>query len=940
MKAKILLLFSCLLLSVGVFASVQKRDLDVSFTAWDDKNITYTPETKTFAFSASWAGGSIIPWESFSHEGYTQLYVKFASVPQGKIHITVTYSDNTNENPHKTTVKFKSNYCIVELNETNIISISIQNDSEVASHSVALEELCLRGETGKADTSGNLLNENKDLGNWSFDNRYTFDAADFANAQEGSRLKIDYTLSSEATGLGNYHQLAFYYSDNTTKFSSNAFALENGVLGLSDGSYYFLTLNDADITAIKTGGCYISGYNVTITGVRLTDYYEQYETEQVLESSASGKEINYGQNWNQSLDIINSLAEGDKLRLSVSSKNSNSSTVRFSWGANDGNYVATTLGSSFTPPCVVEHMLTGAEVTAIQSAQKLYISGGTYTATKWTLVKTTTPGRGETSTTANNVIWEGSQTIDWNNSGYVQIEGSTLTSLVEGQELRFYYTGTGETRRAGAQWRWGTSNPSVTYFLDGTDKDWLHLEMGNNCFTYTLTSEMITNIHSDKLLVTGTGITLTKIEAYTPSAVQTISNDITLSGENIVLNDVSVSTSGTLTVANTVQCYDLSINAANGASAQVINPNNLTVNGKVYFDLQLDPSGTVNTNQWYAFSVPFQADVTAIQGKRGGAYVALTEGFANDYLVLYYNGSGWAEQHSGNLTPGNLYMIGLNPSVNDLRFVKSSGNIQGDASISLSAGWNALGNTQVRHVDASAEGLSYVQVYNSASDNYTTCALNTTSFVVGSAFFAQTESAGTLTLGDASHSVLKAPRHAFSTSDSRTVLLQIAGDNLFVEVSDDAEDTYIIGRDLHKLGNLTSARTPLMWAEAYDDKLCAVNIRETNGVAEVPVSFYSPANGTQTITLMSDIEDGVSINILHDGAVVCNFDETDSQTMALNKGANTGYVLRISEKAKVPTDITNISAEMSAKRYDILGREVNADYRGIVIENGKKILCY
>ena len=943
MKAKILLLFSCLILSVGVFASVQTQELDLTtFTTYGTS--TYdNPSSQTFTAN-SWAGihkwyGESSPFET---TGYTQLILELPSTQPQKVLLKVDYTDGTS---YKVVIPTTSTIGVLELDATPIKDIIINNYSSTDGVTIALSRLYLSGEKGKA-VLDDIYSGTTDHENWKWNNRVVLASSNFADAEAGSRITVEYTLGSDVSmEYPTSYQYKFHFAVDEYLSSNAADLNASHILGLESGSnHYTFTLNATDAARLKTDGFYISGYNIKTQKVTLINYYNTYAIEKVLESGSV--DMAWSDQWNQPADIISSLQVGDVMKITASGRNYDANVDGLQWpqahiswdGTGDGKSVSQGFWNISEFPHVWSHTLTADEVTAIKAANNLALRGNNVTVTKWTLTQTNVMSRDdETASSANTVIWEGSQEIDWSCEGcgkYLQISGSTLTSLSAGQELRFHYTGTSEdNRQAGAIYNWGNE-----YILDGGT--WRSLDKGASCFVYTLSADNVTNIQSHNLIVSGTGITLTKIEAYTPLAVQTISNDITLSGENIVLNDVSVSTSGTLTVANTVQCYDLSINAANGASAQVINPNNLTVNGKVYFDLQLDPSGTVNTNQWYAFSVPFQADVTAIQGKRGGAYVALTEGFANDYLVLYYNGSGWAEQHSGNLTPGNLYMIGLNPSVNDLRFVKSSGNIQGDASISLSAGWNALGNTQVRHVDASAEGLSYVQVYNSASDNYTTCALNTTSFVVGSAFFAQTESAGTLTLGDASHSVLKAPRHAFSTSDSRTVLLQIAGDNLFVEVSDDAEDTYIIGRDLHKLGNLTSARTPLMWAEAYDDKLCAVNIRETNGVAEVPVSFYSPANGTQTITLMSDIEDGVSINILHDGAVVCNFDETDSQTMALNKGANTGYVLRISEKAKVPTDITNISAEMSAKRYDILGREVNADYRGIVIENGKKILCY
>ena len=759
MKAKILLLFSCLILSVGVFASEQTQELDLTtFTTYGTCNYD-NPASKTFTANR-WSGihknyGTSSP---LTHDGYSQLILELPSMQPQKVLLKVEYTDDSS---YKIEIPTTSTIGVLELDDKPVKNIIINNYSGVDNVTIVLDRLYLRSNTRKA-IPVEIYSGTNDHVNWK--NNLSFGNTYFADVEAGSKIRIDYTLGSdeEVQYTTSYQYKFCFNTTNATLESYDAYR-DGDIIKLPNdiATHYIFTLNADDAANLKTYGFYMGGYNVKTTKVTLINYYDTYATEKVLESGSV--DMAWSDQWNQPADVISSLQAGDVMKITASGRNYDATEgsgrqwpqVHISWnGTGEGKSVSQGYWSISEFPHVWSHTLTADEVTAIKATNNLALRGNNVTVTKWTLTQTNVMSRDdETSTTANNVIWEGPQTIDWNNSGYVQIAGSTLTSLAEGQELRFYYTGTGETRRAGAQWRWGENN--VTYFIDGTDKDWLHLEMGNNCFTYTLTSEMITNIQSDKLLVTGIGIKLTKIEVYTPSQETTISNDITLSGENIVLNDVSVSTSGTLTVANTVECYDFSINAANGASAQVINPNNLTVNGNVYFDLQLDPSGTVNTNQWYAFSVPFQADVAAIMGKKNGAYVALVEGLENEYLVLSYDGTGWAQMHEGNLTPGNLYMIGLNPSVNDLRFVKAASDpIQGETSISLNAGWNALGNTQVRHVDASAEGLSYVQVYNSASDNYTTCALNATSFVVGSAFFAQAESDGTLTLGDASHSVL------------------------------------------------------------------------------------------------------------------------------------------------------------------------------------------
>lgn len=94
------------------------------------------------------------------------------------------------------------------------------------------------------------------------------DANVFQNITDGCTLHVDYATNSDDT----YSQLQLNHSDWTTGLTSVDDANEYGTIDLTAGagtkSY---VLDDADVSALRSSGMIIKGYNVTVTRVYWTE---------------------------------------------------------------------------------------------------------------------------------------------------------------------------------------------------------------------------------------------------------------------------------------------------------------------------------------------------------------------------------------------------------------------------------------------------------------------------------------------------------------------------------------------------------------------------------------------------------------------------------------------------------------------------------------------
>ena len=421
----------------------------------------------------------------------------------------------------------------------------------------------------------------------------------------------------------------------------------------------------------------------------------------------------------------------------------------------------------------------------------------------------------------------------------------------------------------------------------------------------------------------GAGITLT--HDYAENIV--IDKAVTINGAGHAIGNLTVQTAGDLTLSGALTVNDFSIYAQAGntttpaASGQVRNAANLTANGNAYFYYTVDPSGTVHYG-WYDFTVPFRVNV--MTGIKGIQDAVLKENFVNetDYAIMEHLGDKQAagqyayKKFRGIMEPCRLYSITLDDdfNYNTIRFQKADGALVAGNEVTLNAyastvddkhaNWNGVGNGTLHHADAILSTVGYIQVYQSGEKTFLPVDKNEYSLVVGSAFMVQ--QAGTMTLNQASHDKLLAPRRDAS---AQATAIQIAregkpfSDQLYITADELAGQGYTQGVDVAKAGNIGNVNVPQIWTNAYNSKLCAHEAQLINGEAQYTLSLYAPANGTYTLT-SKNIPEGYTLYLTQNGNKL--WDMSDTYVLDLTKGTTTEYGLLLVENYKMPTAVDNI----------------------------------
>ena len=444
---------------------------------------------------------------------------------------------------------------------------------------------------------------------------------------------------------------------------------------------------------------------------------------------------------------------------------------------------------------------------------------------------------------------------------------------------------------------------------------------GEASITYTIT---LTEPTLAELIAADAGEGITLTHDYAENIV--IDKAVTINGAGHAIGNLTVEMAGDLTLSGALTVNDFSIYAKAGnttipaASGQVRNAANLTANGNAYFYYTVDPSGTVHYG-WYDFTVPFRVNV--MTGIKGIQNEVLKENFVNetDYAIMEHLGNKQAareysyKKFRGIMEPCRLYSITLDDdfNYNTIRFQKADGALAAGNDVTLNAydgidtkhsNWNGVGNGTLHHADVEVSTVGYIQVYQSGDKTFLPVNNDEYSLVVGSAFMVQ--QAGTMTLNQASHDKLLAPRRAAS---AQATAIQIASegkpfsDQLYITADELAGQGYTQGVDVAKAGNIGNVNVPQIWTNAYNTSLCAHEAQLIDGEAQYTLSLYAPANGTYTLT-SKNIPEGYTLYLTQNGNKL--WDMSDTYVLDLTKGTTTEYGLLLVENYKMPTAVDNI----------------------------------
>ncbi|MBP7210722.1 MAG: hypothetical protein KBA02_05965 [Paludibacteraceae bacterium] len=409
-----------------------------------------------------------------------------------------------------------------------------------------------------------------------------------------------------------------------------------------------------------------------------------------------------------------------------------------------------------------------------------------------------------------------------------------------------------------------------------------------------------------------------------------ISKSITLDGQGKTIKNLIVKSNGDITITGGLSVVnDFVIETMNGVSGQYRElGGQLQITGTASMDKSLDPSGIVSPKKWYAFSVPFPVSLeNGIYRKSGDQIIKMVYG--DQYYVQEYDGAKRASTGSGwvmtdvksTLQPGKFYIFASN-GYNDVRFVKTEGSplVSSQTTLSVSefasakikdTGWNGLANTQLFHVDVNSD-VMFAQVYKNGAKEYLTVSLLDESFVVGVPFFIQ-QGNGMSSVLDLTKRTRNSLRGASENINSiYNLRIATAGgemsDQLFVSANESASESYVIGKDVEKMGTPTSASTAQLWCVDYDDmNLSVYEAKMKDGAAHLAFRMYAPVAGNYSLYLNTNKipNDGSTLYLLKDGIAVHNFNNDGEYSFASSKGLISNYELLI----KAADDITTVVSE-------------------------------
>ena len=274
---------------------------------------------------------------------------------------------------------------------------------------------------------------------------------------------------------------------------------------------YVVTESDL-VKLTDKNSLYITGSNYTFSKVELIKYQSPTKTLDIETVLYEGNTAlaNWSRNYEQPTSIINSLQAGDVMKVTVSeqlAKDPYYPQLRVylgndyvSWNCYEDENLA---------PHTYQITLTADQVTAIQSAKKLYLNGCNITVSKWTLTqqKTVSRERGNASTT----VWTGSEVVSWNpgeGSNSPLIAASAFANAAADMKVRVNFS----SMKLGAQGRIIKSGYGT---FEGVSIKKLPTECGDY-FEYTLTEAMLTELQTNGMRINGVGYTATSVELIDP----------------------------------------------------------------------------------------------------------------------------------------------------------------------------------------------------------------------------------------------------------------------------------------------------------------------------------------------------------------------------------------------------------------------------------------
>lgn len=440
---------------------------------------------------------------------------------------------------------------------------------------------------------------------------------------------------------------------------------------------------------------------------------------------------------------------------------------------------------------------------------------------------------------------------------------------------------------------------------------------------------------SSVLIEEGASVTITN------NAEVTVKYDSYLS-EYGTYGDLIVEQGGKLNLETTLNVHDFILRSTPtdeigvGHSGQITTPELLNiVDGDIYFELFIpaQENGLIDEDASFGFAVPFPVSIATGDVKRwNGTTWETNIEHLNQFAVAYYysprraaGANGWRLTSGTVLYPGNFYMLGVDSQASRYRFRKvADAPFQAEQTMDVQLysdsrnanvgdrNWNAIANPNLLYSVTTDAPVQFGYIFLNGTDAYKVVRLDTENLAVGTPFFVQTPSPGTVTVTPSVPSSV-APRRAAQAEVIEPLAITFAADNdpkradrIFLQASEDAEDAYELGHDLSKFA--TSASIPQLWIEAYGKRLGVNEARLQDGEATFPIALSAPKNGTYRIAI--EKETNAETWLMCDGNIVWNLSD-GAYTVDLAKGVNRQYVVIL--RYRQPSVVTDLDETQQGK---------------------------
>ena len=232
-------------------------------------------------------------------------------------------------------------------------------------------------------------------------------------------------------------------------------------------------------------------------------------------------------NWSNWVTIAASnfadAEEGNVLSVTVSEA---STTDYAQIMLNDGGWTALVdaeSGKHITDtPTEVKWTVTSGMLDVLKE-KGLIVKGVSYTMTSVDLIKKVQTSDTDKGNPVSS-IWKGEKTIDWSGTvenAWLKLDADNFASLTAGQKLRLCY----KNLAIGAQGHISTGDWKD--MPDGTE----YKQLTSSYFEYTVTDDMLAQLQSTGMVVSGIGFVLTEVQAIDPTQIPLI--NCTLSNSSI-----------------------------------------------------------------------------------------------------------------------------------------------------------------------------------------------------------------------------------------------------------------------------------------------------------------------------------------------------------------------------------------------------------------------